>query len=114
MEKFPQLNLLKKLGLINLLFILGQVAVILVKFNLLPAKVPLFYSLPWGDEQLVPKSWLFLIPFLSLVLAFIHFFWAKFLQKKDDPFFSFVLLGTSLLFALLGTLTLIKIVFLVS
>ena len=114
MDKFQQLNLLKKLGLANFLLIFGEAVIILLKFNFLPAKVPLFYSLPWGDEQLVPKVWLFLIPLLSLALALIHFFWSKLLQKKDDTFLSFVLIGNSLLFSLLGTLTLVKIIFLIT
>jgi hypothetical protein len=114
MDKFQQLNLLKKLGLANFLLIFGEAVLIFLKFNILPVQVPLFYSLPWGDEQLVPKVWLFLIPLLSLALALTHFFWSKFLQKKGDTFLPFVLLGNSLLFTLLGALTLVKIIFLIT
>lgn len=34
--------------------------------------VPLFHSLPPGSSQLVPRSWLFLLPALSVLINLIH------------------------------------------
>lgn len=113
-EKLNQLNLLSKLTWANILSIVLGLGTILMRRNFLPEKVPLFYSRPWGEEQLASKNWLFLIPLSSLILLVLHGQVKKFLQKKGEDFFALVLACGSFLFSILGTITLIKIIFLIT
>ena len=46
-------------------------------FNQLPPKLPLFYSLPWGDNQLVSKQQFFLLPIILLLITLINSFIAS-------------------------------------
>jgi len=104
---------LKKITWTNLGIIFVGFLVILLKQSSLPNFVPLFYSRPWGEEQLAPRNWLFLIPFSSFVVFIFSNQIGKFLRKKNGDFLPFVLSGISLLFSILGTVTLLKIIFLI-
>ncbi len=113
-EKLDRSNLLSKLTWANILSIVVGLGTILIRRNFLPEKVPFFYSRPWGEEQLTSKNWLFLIPLSSLILLVLHRQAGRFLQKKGEDFFSLVLACGSFLFSILGTITLIKIIFLIT
>jgi len=102
-----------KLTLVNISLIILGLGTILVRKSFLPEKVPLFYSRPWGEEKLAPRNWLFLIPFSSFVVFIFSNQIGKFLRKKNGDFLPFVLSGISLLFSILGTVTLLKIIFLI-
>jgi len=96
----------------NLVFITIQLTLIIWQFGDLPQQVPLYYSLPWGELQLVSASTLFLIPTLSIVLFLInHLFAIGFSQK--NPLLSQLLIFTSLIVSFFFLLTLVKIIFLV-
>lgn len=41
------------------------IGLLLLNWNTLPPQIPWFYSLPWGEEQLVPKNWL-----IAIVVSF--------------------------------------------
>jgi hypothetical protein len=45
--------------------------------------VPLFHSLPPGSSQLVPKSFLFLLPAISLLINVIHIGAINFLKMSE-------------------------------
>lgn len=47
-------------------------ALILLMQPLLPFKMPLFYSLSWGEEQLATKTQFFIIPALTLCITLIN------------------------------------------
>lgn len=68
--------------LINIL----QAVLILLLLNRLPVVVPLFYSLTWGEQQLVPSYFLFIFPlslfFLLLVNILISIFTLD-VESKD-------------------------------
>lgn len=56
-------------------FILSNILIIILTFGLaffsysdLPPEVPLWYSRPWGETQLAPKMFIFLIPLISLLI----------------------------------------------
>lgn len=53
----------------SLISILAIVGLYLVFLNNLPSKLPLLYSLPWGQSQLVSKQQFLLLP---AVLIFIN------------------------------------------
>jgi len=107
-------KLLKKITLINLGIIFVGLLAILLKRSSLPNVVPLFYSRPWGEEQLAAKDWLFLIPGSSFVVFVLSSQIGRLLLKKSGNFLPYILNGTSLLYSILGTVTLLKIVFLVT
>lgn len=43
-------------------------------YNQLPLKLPLFYSLPWGDQQLVLKQQFFILPAVLGLFCLINLF----------------------------------------
>ncbi len=46
----------------------------LIFYNQLPLKLPLFYSLPWGENQLVSKQQFFLLPIVLLLIILVNTF----------------------------------------
>ncbi len=49
-------------------------AVFLLRFSYLPPQVPLFYSMPWGEQQLADSWTILLLPlFLNLLFLFNNF-----------------------------------------
>lgn len=47
---------------------------IFIFFNQLPFRLPLFYSLPWGEAQLVSKQQIFLLPIVLMVIILVNSF----------------------------------------
>ncbi len=43
-----------------------------INYNKLPNRIPLFYSLPWGDSQLIAKPQFILLPSIILLIALIN------------------------------------------
>lgn len=87
--------------------------VLLLKWNSLPPQLPLFYSLPWGEAQLGSPSQLLILPTASLFIFGLNsLFASSFLDK--EPLISKMLLWIAFLNSLLATITLIKIIFLIS
>lgn len=112
-------SILKKLVLPHNLFsfsfflTIASLIVSLVVQEQLPQKIPMFYSRPWGDEQLADKNFLFLLPIFSLFVTAINLFIAKTFQKKDDFFISGLCGFFSVFFSLITMVSLIKIIALV-
>lgn len=96
----------------NLVFITVQLALIVWQFGELPQQVPLYYSLPWGESQLVSASTLFLIPTFSIILFLVNHLFAIGFSKKN-PLLSQLLIFASLVVSFFFLITLIKITFLV-
>lgn len=113
-EKQPKKKLLPKLLWLNFLLIIAELGGILLKKNVLPAWVPLFYSRPWGKEQLASPNYLFILPLASSFVLAINFLAGKFLGKRGEEFLSLVINIGSLLFSLLCTITTLRIIFLVT
>ncbi|MBI5127561.1 hypothetical protein HZA76_03860 [Candidatus Roizmanbacteria bacterium] len=83
------------------------------KFNSLPPQLPLFYSHPWGEAQLVDTWMIFLIPLLlNLLYVVNNYLYKKFfsgnelIKKMFDYLMILLIVGFTLIF--------IKIIFLVS
>lgn len=49
----------------------------LIFYNFLPDKLPLFYSLPWGESELVVKQQFFLLPIILILTCLINSFIAS-------------------------------------
>lgn len=77
--------------------------------NFLPKKLPLLYSLPWGESQLISFPQLLIIPALIIIISLINLliFWrlgpTQFLFKR-------ILSLISLVFSLILFVSLIKII----
>lgn len=97
----------------NLFLIIFQIAVLFFKFNDLPQQVPLYYSLPWGEEQLTSVTSLFLLPTFSIVVLLVNNLIANFFFN-NIPLFSRLLIIFSVIFSLLAAISLIRIILLIS
>lgn len=78
----------------------------------LPPEVPLLYSRPWGQDQLVGPYWLWLVPVLGTVLGIIC---GTISQKlMTDRILKAMLSGSALVIQTILVLGLIRIVLLVT
>lgn len=50
----------------------------------LPPQIPLWYSLPWGESQLAPKTSLFLLPVISMIFLIFNLLFPHFINLKDE------------------------------
>lgn len=79
----------------------------------LPPELPLFYSLPWGEEQLGKPSFLLILPIGSLLMGMVNFSLAVFSFERQPMLAKILVWATSLL-TFLASLTLIKIILLIT
>ena len=96
---------------LGLFFWLGQILVIVSAWRFLPPKLPLFYSRPWGEEQLTTPIGLFLLPLLSLAVLVLNLILTSFSSKENLP--RQILMSAVAVVNLLNLITLIQIVRLV-
>jgi len=108
---FWQKTTSRHLFLLALGLIIFQSLLIIFYFDSLPPQLPLFYSLPWGQSQLVSPQYLYLLPLSSLIILFIDVFFILFLAKQK--LLSTILLISSLFYIFLVTYSLINILNLV-
>jgi len=97
----------------NIIFILSQLAILFVKFNNLPPQIPLYYSRPWGEQQLAPVSSIFILPVLSIIIMLLNNFLAVFFLKSIQ-LFSRVLVIVSLICSAFAAVAIFQIINLVS
>ena len=111
------LNRLKKDVILYRFFLAGLVAdlvltmVILVFFRKLPPQMPLLYSLPWGEAQLVPWWAIAVLPLGALTLICLDTWLAVWLNPKEPTLSRMVAAGGAMATLLLAT-TGIKIILL--
>lgn len=77
-EKFIS-NIIKTYGILIIFYII----ILIWKKDTLPPQIPIFYSLPKGNEQLGTPLALLLLPFFSLVFFTVNIFISSFLYKQD-------------------------------
>jgi hypothetical protein len=94
------------------LFILSVVFFIW-RYPLLPPETPLWFSRPWGADQLAPSYWLLLLPLSSLLWYVIDLLIGIYVTT-EYLIFTQMLFLSALIVNLLSFVTLIKILFLVS
>lgn len=82
---------------------------IFIAGGILPKKLPLFYSLPWGEQELGDIQQFFILPSLMICITFINLIISWQLHPKQY-FFKIVLLSTSLLTSIILTVTLLKVI----
>lgn len=94
------------------LIVISTITAVAVQAQL-PQEIPLFYSRPWGNDQLAKKNFLIFLPLFSLFVAILNFLLAKFFQKNNDNFMPNLCAFFSLLFSFMATFSLVKIILLV-
>lgn len=108
------MKLSKKIYLwINLspLFLSALLAlIILFLFKYLPPKLPLFYSLPWGEKMLASSNQFLIIP-LALSLITLLNLSLSYQLHPSQSFFKKALLVSSFVTGLILTITFVKIIF---
>lgn len=77
--------------------------------QLLPTKLPLFYSLPWGNGQLATKQQFLVIPAITAAIVVLNSVISWQLHPSQS-FFKKILIFSPLLISLLLTVTFVKII----
>ncbi len=95
--------------LLPIIFSLLITFIILFFFKALPAKLPLFYSLAWGDKQLATHEEFLIIPAGIILITFINIVISSQLHPSQ-VFFKRVLLATPLVISLILIVTFVKII----
>lgn len=92
--------------------IIASIGIWLVFAKSLPPEVPLYYSLPWGEGQLVAPIWLFLLPGLGVIMGLTLGICVPKIIKDSTLAGMILLTGTIVQIVLI--LSLLRIVLLVS
>jgi hypothetical protein len=82
---------------------------ILVLFRYLPGKLPLFYSLSWGDKQLATKLQFLIIPASIILITLVNLI-LSFQLHPSQSFFKKILLISPLIISIILTITFLKII----
>lgn len=85
--------------------------VVLAFLGKLPVQIPLFYSKPWGTEQLGSPTFLFVPLALSLVFTILNLVLSYFFYEYK--LLPRLLVSSSCLVCILASITVLRIVFLV-
>lgn len=98
-------------NIIKLALVFWAAEIILIggAWSFLPYQVPLFYSQPWGQEQLAAPVNLFLLPLLGLLIFFLNSLIFSFIPK-DEKLIKKILMTTFLVFNFLSLVTLTQII----
>jgi len=94
---------------ISLALLIAQIALITGSWRWLPPELPLFYSRPWGKQQLTTPWGLLILPALSLLIYLLNQLGAKFIAK-ENALIAKILAGSSFVFNLLCLIALIEII----
>jgi hypothetical protein len=57
---------------INLLAAAAMMVAVIISAAKLPKQVPLFYSLPWGESQLVDITQFMILPFIAILITLLN------------------------------------------
>lgn len=97
--------------IVSTLILFATTLVLLFSFRNLPPQIPLFYSKPWGQDQLVSPAFLFVPPLVSLIFLSINQIISSWLK---NPFVANLLILGASLPSLLASITIIRILILVN
>lgn len=95
------------------ILLLGELALLIITFAKTPPLLPLLYQQPWGLKQIVQKQFIFLLPIISLFFTAINILLAAMFYKRT-PLLSRMFLWGSLFIFTLSTISVFRIIFLVS
>ena len=86
-----------------------QAGLLLLALPKLPPQVPLFYSLPWGEERLVSPTMLWVLPGASAAVLLVNLVGSHLLRELV---LTRILSLTAFLVGVLSLITLVKILLL--
>ena len=98
------------LALLPLLISTVMVTLIFLLSKLLPPRLPLFYSLPWGEKELVSNIQLLIIPAIITLVTFSNLI-ISWQLHSSQIFFKKILLFSSILVSLILSITFFKIIY---
>jgi len=107
MTNFKKIYFWAWLSPVVIAFILALI--ILIFFKHLPPKLPLFYSLSWGEKELVSSNQFLIIPATIILMALVNLILSWQLHSSQS-FFKKILLINSCILSLILTITVIKII----
>lgn len=113
-EKFRYLlgdNFAKVSFLCSLFFLLPLIVLIVFTVNKFPPMVPLFNSMPWGEERLAPSFAIYTLPIVLILIFTINVIGAALLYRRYTLIARILLFNTAL-FLMLSTLAYLQILFL--
>jgi hypothetical protein len=105
--------LIRNTGRIVLSISVGSLSAIAFLYTQLPPLVPLWYSRPWGTDQLAHPLWLLIFPAGSICIFLINRMITKYFAAQY-LIFSQILFLTSLVSSVLSLLALTKILLLIT
>ena len=95
------------------LFLLFLIFILTAVFWMkLPPETPLFYSRPWGKDQLAKKEWFLILPLICFLSAIFNFRLSSMFLKKE-PLLAQMLSWTTVILFLLANITIIRILFII-
>lgn len=81
------------------------------RFSSLPPQIPLFYSKPWGEDQLADSWLIFILPLTMNVFFFSNLYFCK-KYFQENVFVNKIISYLNLFIIITITLIFIKIIFL--
>lgn len=106
-------NPINTIIIVNSSLIVISLIIILLFYSGFPRNIPLFFSKPWGKDQLANKYFIFIIPFLSLFFLILSIILRKGLNTIGNIFLEITPLVFSLIFSTILIISLFKIIMLV-
>lgn len=102
-------KLTKTLAQISLFFLAAQILIIASVWRFLPPEIPLFYSRPWGKDQLVNYPGIVILPIICLIVFFANTVVAQ-LATKEETLVKKMLAVANLTFGFLILISLVQII----
>lgn len=87
---------------------------ILIRWRFLPPEIPLFYSRPWGQDQLAQKVLIFILPGISILIFLVNNYLANQFNKSGRKFLSDTAVVSAFITSLLLIISLLNILKLVT
>ena len=94
---------------ISLFLLAALILTIVSVWRFLPPEIPLFYSRPWGKDQLVNYPGIVIFPIICLIVFFANTVVAQ-LATKEETLVKKMLAVASLTFSFLILISLIQII----
>ena len=98
---------------ITLILLVAVLVLILFFYHRLPEQIPMFYSRPWGTDQLVNKNYVYFFFAAMFVFSAVNWVLAS-RNKSTNPVISQIFVWTSFIIVLMGMIDLVKIYLLLS
>lgn len=106
-NKLKDDKLLIRSFLLNFALIFISLVYTLLYLHSLPPFIPIFNQMPWGDQRIANSIWIFLLPFLALLVFVVNLFLSAAFYRKN-PLISRLFSITSFLVSALTLLFIIR------